>query len=147
VLHSVAGVWLPTEVALEHYRAVEELALPTAEQLDIGRNVAHRLEGTFLGTVIKMSASVGVTPWLGLERFGRIYDRLFVGGGCAIFKVGPKEARIEMVGVPLAAIAYFRVGLRGMTEAGCELFCKKAYAHEIPRLCSANVVTIRVAWV
>src|SRR5271165_4823087 len=34
---SVAGVWLPVEVAVAHYEACETLKLPPEEQLAIGR--------------------------------------------------------------------------------------------------------------
>lgn len=61
-------------------------------------------------------------------------------------KLGPKEARLEMVNNQLFALSHFRNGFRGLTCAGAELFCEKAYAHELPRLTGPTSLGLRVSW-
>jgi hypothetical protein len=142
----IAGVWLPVDLGLAHYDACEALNLSVQEQIAIGQEVGLRIQGTFLGTVLKLAKGAGVTPWLCLTQYQRLWDRLMVGGGVIVTKIGPKEARLECIGFPFARIPYFRTAFRGVNIAGCELFCAKAYAEEINRLCSPASVGYRLSW-
>ena len=143
----VATSWVPMDVSLAHYDALATLITGTTEQVQIGREVALRIQGTYLGTLARMAGSAGVTPWLAFAQYQRMYERMFSGGGgVAVYKLGPKECRVELVGLPLARIGYFRAGFRGVNEAGCELFCRKAYAQEISKLCTPTTIVFRVAW-
>ena len=142
----IAGVWLPMDVGVAHYRAMDCLGFSAAEQVKIGMIVADRVHGTFLGTMVRLASSAGVTPWTAVGYSQKLYDRLFRGGGgIAAFKLGPKEARVELAGMPLADIAYWRNGMRGMYQAGCELFCTKAYVTELPTKASLST-NARIAW-
>ena len=118
-----AGVWLPIDLGLAHYEACDALGLSTLEQFAIGKEVGLKIQGTFLGTMVKLAKSAGVTPWVCLGQYQRLYDRLFVGGGVIVTRLGPKEARMEGLGLPLSRIPYFRTAFRGLNEASCELFC------------------------
>ena len=144
--HAVAGVWLPIELALAHYDACDALGLSSREQFEIGKEVGLKIQGTFLGTMVKLAKAAGVTPWLCLGQYQRLYDRLFVGGGVIVTKVGPKEARVEGLQLPLSRIPYFRTAFRGLNEASCELFCRKAYVEEIRKLCTPISIGFRVSW-
>ena len=145
ILSSIAGVWLPMAVGIAHYRAMDGLGFSLSEQVRIGTEVGDRVHGTFLGTMVKMAASAGVTPWTALGQTGKLFDRVFRGGGgICVIKLGPKEARSEIVGVPLAEVAYWRTAMRGMFQAGCELFCRKAYVTEIAY--TPTTVSVRIAW-
>jgi len=141
-----AGVWLPIELGLAHYEACDALGLSTLEQFAIGKEVGLKIQGTFLGTMVKLAKRTGVTPWLCLGQYQRLYDRLFVGGGVIVTRLGPKEARIEGLGLPLSRIPYFRTAFRGLNEASCELFCAKAYVKEIAELCTPMSIGFRVSW-
>ena len=68
------------------------------------------------------------------------------GGSAAVYKVGPKEARIEGHGVPMAEIAYFRNAWRGMIAGSAEMFAQKAYAQELPAFENRTTVAYRLAW-
>ena len=145
ILSTIAGVWLPMAVGMAHYRAMDALGFSPSEQVTIGTEVGDRVHGTFLGTMVKMAASAGATPWSALPQVSKLYGRVFRGGGgAAIFKLGPKEARAELAGVPLASIAYWRAGTRGMFQAGCELFSRKTYVTEIGH--TDDALSLRVAW-
>jgi len=146
MLFGVAGVWLPMEIASAHYAAVDSLGFTIAEIVENGRSVGSRLNSTFLGTVIKLAGQAGTTPWLPLGQTGKLFERVFQGGGLQVERLGPKEARIELVGLPILSSAYFRGALCGQVQAGCELFCKRAYARDVGgHLPGAGV--IRVSWV
>lgn len=144
--HLVAGVWLPMEVAVAHYDACERLGLTLEEQLQLGAAVSERVHGSFL-MLLRAARKVGATPWTALSKTAHMYDRLFQGGGgVGVRKLGPKEARLDLVGVPALDVPYFRHALRGVVEAGASLFCSRCYVRELrrPGLASAS---LRISWV
>ncbi len=143
----VPGVWVPVEVAIAHYTALDGIPLSHDERVAYGGEVSAHIQASFLGTVAKMATGMGVTPWTGLAQAERLWDRLAVGGAVQVVKVGPKEARFEAAGLALLGIGHFRVGFRGFVCAGCELFARKVYGVDIARLCSASTVGYRLSWV
>jgi hypothetical protein len=148
VLEAVAGSWIPLSVGAAHYAAAEALGLSPAEQLNNGREVATRVQNSMLGTLVRAAKAVGVTPWSGLEQFQRLWDRLLLGGAGAVYRLGPKEARVEAHGNPLVEGVYFRNAWRGMFAASGELFCQKLYVTEIsgPKPGATVPFVLRIAW-
>lgn len=142
----VAGAWIPIEVASAHYEACEALALPTAERLAIGRAVSKHLDHTLLSAAVHLATQSGATLWTPLAQFHRFWTRMFVGGGAVIYKLGPKEARIEILGCPMAHIPYFRVGLHGVLLGIGEMFSKRVYLRE-QRSKTPLTITFRASWV
>src|SRR5262249_36050883 len=102
IFGGTAAQWVPTPIAMAHYRALDALGLPSSEVFEMGRSVAGRVQGTVLATAARMAKSSGVTPWLPLSTLNRLWARLFDGGAVAVYKLGPKEARIDIVRVPFA---------------------------------------------
>jgi len=126
ILSSIAGVWLPMEICLAHYRACDALELSIA---------------------FRIAREAGVTPWTMLKTFPVEFDRQWRGGACGIFRIGPKDARVELIGFPVSVIPYARNGLRGMAAGLSELVCTKCYVHDIRELCTPTSIGYRVAWV
>jgi hypothetical protein len=147
ILSTVAGLWLPIEVGLAHYEAVDRLGMTTEQQEQIGSEVSHKLQDTFLGTVMKMATNAGVTPWTLLPKGNQFYSRLFRGGGgTRVIKLGPKEARSDVVGLPLLSVPYFRHSLRGLYQGAISVFCTKCYVHEVIRKSSSTSTAFRISW-
>lgn len=121
ILNVVAGEWLPLEVAQAHYRACDALGLSEGEQIAIGKDVSRRLHETFLSLIVKAARGVGMTPWVLLAKGNMMQNRLCVGGGVRVTKLGPKSARIALAGLPHMAIPYVRHGLVGLYTAAVEL--------------------------
>jgi hypothetical protein len=144
ILDTVAGLWMPIDAGLAHYRACDALSLSSLEIMSMGRDVGDRLNGTFLGTMIRAARSAGVTPWAGFPYTMKLYERLFDGGGCSVAKVGPKDARMEVASNPMVNIPYFRNAMRGVWQVGVELFCQKAYVVEIGR--TETSYKVKVSW-
>jgi hypothetical protein len=143
---SVAGVWLPVKVAVSHYEACGKLDLSIQEQLDIGAEVTKRIHGTVLGTLVRLATGAGATPWTVYSNLHRLWDRIWVGGGVGVFQLGPKEARIEVIAWPCSRVSYCRVAMRGVIHGVTDLFCQKAYVHEIPKLCTPTTLGFKVQW-
>ena len=91
--------------------------------------------------------TAGVTPWAEFVQTQRMWDKIWVGGGLAIFKLGEREARGEIVGWPCARVRYCRIAMRGVMLATVELFCRKAWVQEIPEHCSGTKLGYRMNWV
>jgi hypothetical protein len=146
ILQAVAGGWLPIEAGVAHYRACDALGLTSGEQFAIGKEVGDRVEGTFLAAMLRAAKGVGVTPWTALGYTGKLYERLFQGGGCAVLRLGPKEARAELAQNPLVGIPYFRNAFRGLYTVGLELFCIKAYVQEVKSETAPTFCALRFSW-
>jgi hypothetical protein len=124
----VAGTWLPIEVAHAHYVAVDSLGLSDADILQIGRSVGDRIQNGHLGTILRGARNLGgIDPWSIISRVDVLRQRVFRGGEAAAFKLGPKDARIEFVGISLAQVRYFRVGMQGIIESALSLSARKVY--------------------
>ena len=147
ILTSVAGSWLSIEAADAHYHACDALGLAETEQRAMGMDVGDRVNGTFLGVMVRAARTAGLTPWTALARSGTMYARLFAGGGgVAVTKLGPKDARIDLVGNSLCAIDYFRVGVRGVFQAAVQLFCGRAYSADASISRTPRSMAIRMSW-
>jgi hypothetical protein len=147
IASSVAGMWVPIEVGVAHYRACDMLDLPEEEQLSLGAAVVHELQRTFIGTVLRAAGrGIGISPLIGLEKFFGVYARTIKGGGGRLTRIAPKDARVEFVGLPFADIHYFRVAYRGFISAGCEFFARRVAAAELAAHRSPTTIAYRIAW-
>ncbi len=139
----VAGEWLAVDLAIAHYAACDALALTTQEQVDMGTQVAAQVQGGLLGTIVRANRNALVTPWIAIESYPKFWERLMLGGAVTIDRLGPKDALIEGVGVPLADNRYFRNAFRGMNHAAFAPLCERVLVRDIPELGFA----CRISWV
>jgi hypothetical protein len=145
---AIAGVWLPADLVIAHYRACDTLGLPLSDQLDIGRAVGAKIRGTLLGTLVGLARDgAGVSPWTFLSRLDRLYDRLVQGGGLCVERPAPKDAVVEVYNVQLFAIPYFATAWRGVIQGMCELFCEKAYVRNGLLTRASTKMRYVVSWV
>jgi len=143
---SVAGMWIPIDVAVAHYVACDGLGLSSESAAKQGRATFERTKGLLLGTAIGLARGAGVTPWTLMPHLQRFWLRGFDGGGVRAVKLGPKEARIDVIACPLFKSRYFRAGYRGLAASLLELVCRKAYAHERPFGDGETALSLRVQW-
>jgi hypothetical protein len=146
LFHLVAGVWVPMDIGLAHYEAANALGFTPHEQYENGRLVVDRIGRTAFGLVGALARSSGATMWTALSNAQRMWDRVMLGGILGVYKLGPKEARLEGYGAPIARIPYVRQGWRGMIAGLGELFSQKVYVTEISRLCGGSSFGFRIAW-
>ncbi|HEY6558573.1 MAG TPA: hypothetical protein VI072_14925 [Polyangiaceae bacterium] len=147
VLGVTSPCWLPIEAAMAHYGACNDLALPSTRVADLGRRASMKSHGTFLGVALNIARGVGVTPWTVMGQTRRIWERGFVGGGIAVFKLGPYDARLEIVAWPPARIEYCRHAFRGLAHGVCLLLSKMATVREVaPSVPVGDGVAYRINW-
>jgi hypothetical protein len=148
ILGTLAPVWLSLTTAMHHYDACERLELDKQELMDVGENVGNRIQGTFIGTIAKKGRTVGLTPWVPLAQFHRLWERLMQGGGVSITKLGPKEVRIEVRMLPLARYAYFRAAFCGVIASGIKLGAGRAVGVRVVQTKSyEDSLVFRGSWV
>jgi hypothetical protein len=126
ILGTLAPVWLPLTSAIKHYEACEALQLGSDELMQVGEDVGNRIQGTFIGTIVKKARTVGLNPWVPLSQFHRLWERLMQGGAVGLYRVGPKDVRIEVRMLPLARYAYFRSAFCGVIASGIKLGAGRA---------------------
>lgn len=146
LLAVVPGVWLPMHVARAHYLACDSLGISETEQVEFGRLAMQKANATTLSFITRLAKNAGVTPWTVFAQTPRIMAQTVDDGAIAVAKLGPKDARVEIVGYPLADIPYNRVTMRGILVGGIELFCRRAFAREIPELCDHRSLGLHVSW-
>ena len=146
VVETVAGVWLPIDVALAHYRALNLLGLSRNGSHQIGLEVTRKVHGTSLTLAVRLARQAGVTPWSIFAQMNRLWDRVWKGGGLAVYKVGPKEAIVEAIRWRCAEIPYVRQTMPAVTLGIVEMFCAKAFVHDVPELAGPASLGMRVQW-
>ena len=146
ILGCAPASWLPAALVVRHYEACERLSLPNETLLEIGADVTQRVHAPALALGRSVATASGVTPWTILGKFDRLWARVSAGGALAVAKLGPKEARVEVLSVPIAHLRYNRVATRGILLGIVSLFCKSAWVHEITPLCTRTTLGYRVQW-
>ena len=118
-------MWIPTALAEAHYTACNGLGYAPREFAEMGKDVGDRIHGTMLSTAVRLAKGAGVTPWTIYAQFGRFWERIFIGGGIAVQKLGPKEAHVEVVGQPLVGIHYYRAAQKALFLGLIELLARR----------------------
>jgi hypothetical protein len=126
LLETLAPEWLSLEVASAHYAACDALELSQQELLDIGEVVGERIQGTFIGTLVRKARTVGLHPWVVLGQFDRLWNRLIEGGGVSLTQTGPKDGTVDTRNLPLCQYNYFRIAFCGVIASGIKLGAGKA---------------------
>lgn len=147
IVNTVAGMWLPVDVARAHYRACDGLNLSADAAAQLGRGTFARTKGLLLGAAVGLAKGVGVTPWTMVPHFQRFWLRGYDGGGVKVTKTGPKEFLMLITNFSLFESKYYRAALRGLTGSLLELVCQKAYVVERPVSAPESSILFRAQWV
>jgi hypothetical protein len=149
IVMTLAPTWLPVGHADSHYAACDRLGLGADELGKVGEAVGDQIQGTFLSTVARGARAAGLTPWTVLSNFDRLWGRLFHGGSVEVQELGPKDARIEIRGIPkLSSLGYFRVGICGVVRAGAKMVgTKTILVKTAPGVTREGGLVILAAWV
>jgi hypothetical protein len=146
LFESVAGLWVPIDAAAAHYRACDALRLTAAEQMVMGRRSLERVGQTMVGTAFRLARTAGATPWIFFPHMQRFWLRAYDGGGIATYKVGPKDARLDLVGFSLCEVPFYRRALCGWVEGIVALFCARVFVKERPAPDGPHSMSIRAQW-
>ena len=138
--------WYPIELGLEHYGILCDLIPDFEDQVEIGRQSARRLQLPHVKTLVRaMRVSGAVTPDRALTLTQKVFDRVLKGVDVEITRVGPKDARIHCMGIPLVRHSYFRNSWMGWYEETLGLTARKVYVRRISH--DDDQVTYLASWV
>jgi hypothetical protein len=126
----VPNTWLGIDQAMAHYRACEALHLDAAVIQEMGTAVGDRINSVFVKTLIHL-ASGTIQPWFAWQLAPRVWARAWKGSAVGVRKLGPTEARVDVVGFPCASIPYVRVSLAAFFAKNTQLLCKSAVARQV----------------
>jgi hypothetical protein len=146
LLSLIAGAWIPIDLGLAHYRAAQKLGLDAKAIDAIGAEVGERINKSVLSLVVKMSREAGVTPWTALSKAHRLRELTWRGSDLAVWKLGPKDARLDWLGIPYASVPYYVTSYGGFLRGLIQLFCTKAYTRLVADHSTATSLSYRISW-
>jgi hypothetical protein len=145
----MATAWLPAEHVLAHYVTCDLLPITAAQYAEIGNRQADQVRDTFLGGTLRRARDLGLEGLkYALSQVGRLHERIYRGGGCAAFDVGPKDVIVEVSGFPFATTHSFRSGWLAYAHAMSELFTRTSYVKLArPRVIHPHRLALSLTWV
>jgi hypothetical protein len=146
LLAVTAGSWVPLELLLVHYDALDSLALDPKSIRRVGWEVGNGVHGAFLSMLVRLMGKLGATPWLALEQAHKLWVRSWQGGGIAVHVVEDKVADVTILEAAVCASHFFRTSFAGALEAGIAPFCSAHTADELAGSRTEMSVTFRVGW-
>ncbi|MEO8698131.1 MAG: hypothetical protein ABI658_31845 [Acidimicrobiales bacterium] len=96
---------------------------------------------------MKGARELGATPWAIISKLDKLRDRLWRGSAWAVFRLGPKEARIEWHGQPCAASPYYCVAFGAFASAIVTPFARVVITRHLRERSSPTVLVYRLSWV
>ena len=142
----VPAVWVPVTMIRAHYVACDRLEMTVSEQLAMGHGLSNRMHKPVFAVSVRLANAAGVTPWTLAAQATKMWPRMYDGGAFVTEQLGPKEARVEILGFPCADLRYCRTAWRGIILGGAELFAQRAYVSDIASMSDALTLCYRVSW-
>jgi len=124
LLQASAMSWVPSEALLALCLAVDRLMLTDRQIANIGGSAAGSIGTTVLSALLR---TAGATPWTLLSGLDRLWDRFYHGGGVTVLRLGPKDAHIELSGLPHAVSRYARASTHAFFQALAGKLTKSSY--------------------
>jgi hypothetical protein len=150
LLYCLANTWLPMDQTMAHFDACDRLQLKQSQYDEIGRALADRMTKTFLSAALRAARSLGADGQVrfGLSQMDRFLPRIYQGGRCTVVSGGPKDAIMELTGIPFAGSAYYRGVVLAETKALMGVLCRSLFVRFVPaRAGSKESLALSLSWV
>jgi len=151
VLYSLASSWLPLEVASAHCAAVDALGLSERTLEEHGQQIGEQLATTLFAAVLRTALSMAAGSgkgWALLKLTDRVMQRLYHGGCATLLQAGPKDAVMEIRGLPLFTSRYFRNSHHGYIKNLIGLVSTTVYVKPVrPREPHPHSAATSISWV
>jgi hypothetical protein len=148
VLSLVASSWLPMDLAVAHFFAMDAAFPDAREQRENGKTGAVRSQNAYVATVVRglRAAGVDYVP-LGLTRVPSVVARQVCGGTCTVYRAGTKDARIELSGYPFLAAKYCHHAWQGMFESSLGVLSKRIFVRNDLGFATHERMALLLSWV
>ena len=147
IMGLAAGMWVPVELAVAHYTAIDGLKLDPSEIELIGADVANRTWKHILSPVAARAKRIGPKPREALTHTHESIDLNWRGGDARIFRERPNQALYEWVGQPCASIPYFVTSFGAFMGALMRLYSERASHQIVPDGCTPTTISLRLSWI
>jgi hypothetical protein len=126
LLSVVANNWIPIDLAHAHYRACDAAGMSESELNAALITVdGGQVRRTWHAQIIAAAQRPDAETWPLLSQVPKWWPRGAQGGGMAVYRGGPKQARFEYLGCSLLDIPYFRASTRGVLAVFLGRFCRE----------------------
>jgi hypothetical protein len=122
ILTATTNEWLPLNVLDAHYRASAQLELTLDEHLELGEWVSSVMYTPTLRTLAQLAGKLGVSPWVGLARTPKLWEKTSRGGGIRVERLGSRSALVVIYKVPYAHLRLYRNISAGLFRGGARVF-------------------------
>jgi hypothetical protein len=125
ILSAVANTWVPIAIARAHYLACDALGLSDREVLAALITAdGGQVRRTWHAQIIAAAQKPDAAPWQLLPQIPKMWPRTAQGGGLAVFRLGPQQARIEYRACPLFDSTFYRYAVRAVLFIFVGHFCR-----------------------
>lgn len=150
IVYVLAASWVPIELLATHFATVDALDLSDAQLSRIGETTGAQILDSLFGAMVRTARQAGADagPWIGLRQVDRIWERIFQGGGVAVTQTGPKDAIVEVLGLPIAGSRFFRVSHSAFIRGAMMLVAKTCFVKPVAtRKPNPESFAVSLSWV
>ena len=148
LLEVTPATWVPVELIMHHYRAMDRLFPDAEQQRKNGRQASEKTQSGYLKTIFRVARAAGhLDPAVAASKLPTAFSRLWNGGMPTAYRMGPKDVRIELLRYPIATVPYSARGWAGMFEAGLAPTAKRVYVRVDEGFRLEESLAFDVSWV
>jgi hypothetical protein len=148
--YALATSWVPAAQAMMHQQTVDALDLTDKQVQEMGQVLGGYILDNLFASVLRAARNAGAEAgaWMCLKHADRVWNRVYQGGGVSVIQTGPKDAIIEVHGLPFAESPTFRVMhcafLRGIVMLVARTCIAKVTKAREPR---RGTLAVALSWV
>jgi hypothetical protein len=109
---------MPVDLALEHYRACDQLGLSDDQIYAAGLRAGENIGDALLVASKQLGSGTERSAWDVIGAFYRMSRRIYEGGSVQYVKLGSNALQIENRLNPLFSIHYYRIAYGGFIRQG-----------------------------
>jgi hypothetical protein len=143
---ATAGELLPMPIVHAHESAFDRLGLPRDEARALGAEMSRAMHGIVFSTIARLAGRLGTSPWLVFAKAPKAFERMYRGGGIAIFRRDERVARVAVVGDPLARYALHREAFNGGLLQVLEGYCDRPQSNELVECRAPDAFSFLYRW-
>lgn len=130
----LANTWLPIRFALAHYLAVERLGISEERWYQaMLTSEGGQVRRAWHAQIIAAAQRPDAAAWELLPQVPKWWPRSAQGGGMALYRLGPTEARIDYHKCALLDVPVFRHTTRAVLFVYLSHFCSQLSATTLPK--------------
>jgi hypothetical protein len=148
LLNALASSWVPVGVGVAHFEALDSMQLSEAQLTRMAEPLGVGMVESLFASVVRAVRAAGAEYgiWIGLKAADRVFGRMYQGGACRVSQVGPKDATVEIRGVPYARSRCFRISHCGFMRGIFAVTTKACIVKPMPQQ-QSDGLTVSLSWV